>query len=855
MFKFFEDNKGMVTVMVTLLLIPALLVSGTGVDLARIYTAKSIVQDANQLAANSVMTQYDAMLQDVFGLFGVAQSDEELNALVTEYVNRSIFGTADPAQLGSFQLFYGADTQTEVTREQNLAQIAVLRHQIEEYAKFRAPIVIADEIIQRLKAFDKVKTDSEVIQEKMDIDEEVRDLYEYYKKLYEEILEANECKEEQEAIVSSINARLTEIRAQLQKMIPIRDEYTDVYESKPLYWQEKLADCEAKYEICLNNIRSIISGSYVIYSWTEASINEEGEWVPVEKVYVKSGGDNLEEAVDNAVEMLEDQLEELEDVVEKCRQVDSAKTTLEAKLNALEAKLNSGQCSETLKTGMQEELAAYKALLTYNTTAMGEAMQSVDRAQINQLMEDLRNVVYGSIGEDNRVDPNNSLSLRALNELRYDPRFDVDLVIQNKNRQPANRYSESTLSYFAYLSNYKYAVPGTFFKFQDDVFDDTKNREFFEYLQDICNSADSKNVSKTKKNVAEFLEKLQKMFQQINFIPQGAGYYRVDSTGSGSDSFGQSGTWGDSDKIMDQMSDGLDQIKDIASAADAAVDKLLLVTYASEMFSCYTNVNTLVSDPAERQLSMSGVYLDTDVCYFYQSELEYLLHGDLNSAPGNLMAVSGTLLLVRFVFNYISTFTVDEVKNTIRAIKTTCNVGGPLGAVIGFAVGELARVGFALGESVIDVMRLRGGDPVPLLKKNDTWQLSLKNLAEEAMGEIMWDDHEAEPGDLTYRDYVRLFLLVKDTNTIAVRVRDLIEINMTSLKNNLYKAHTLIYGSEDAMSAAAQYELSKAGTAFTVKTSVDMRFLFLSMSYFQKGIDGVVPPKDADITAVDYRGY
>lgn len=69
--KLFHNCKGAVTVMVTLLLIPSILVSGTGVDLARIYTAKSVVQDANQLAANSVLAGYEALLQDLYGLFGV----------------------------------------------------------------------------------------------------------------------------------------------------------------------------------------------------------------------------------------------------------------------------------------------------------------------------------------------------------------------------------------------------------------------------------------------------------------------------------------------------------------------------------------------------------------------------------------------------------------------------------------------------------------------------------------------------------------------------------------------------------------------------------------------------------------
>ena len=71
MFSFFKNNRGSVTVFVTLLLIPSILVTGTAVDLSRIHTARSIVQDANQLAANSLLTQYEAMVQDIYGLYGI----------------------------------------------------------------------------------------------------------------------------------------------------------------------------------------------------------------------------------------------------------------------------------------------------------------------------------------------------------------------------------------------------------------------------------------------------------------------------------------------------------------------------------------------------------------------------------------------------------------------------------------------------------------------------------------------------------------------------------------------------------------------------------------------------------------
>ena len=110
---FFRDVRGAVTVMVTLLLIPAVLVSGTAVDLARIYSARSILHDANQLAANSVLASYDALLQDLYGLYGVMAQDEQLAAMVDEYIQTAVLGEDwKETGLGTFQLFYGSDPET-----------------------------------------------------------------------------------------------------------------------------------------------------------------------------------------------------------------------------------------------------------------------------------------------------------------------------------------------------------------------------------------------------------------------------------------------------------------------------------------------------------------------------------------------------------------------------------------------------------------------------------------------------------------------------------------------------------------------------------------------------------------------
>jgi len=194
--KFLKDTKGAVTVFITLLLIPAVLISGTAVDLARIHTARSIVQDANQLASNAVLSQYNALLKDLYGLFGVAEDDPVLGQLLDEYIKISVFGEAtQDKSLGTLQLFYGSDirvTGPDFTENKNLRNADVLQRQIEEYMKFRGPVIIVQDVLELIGS-STFKADSAAINDKLEIESAIADIYEMYKQLYNAIVSADKC--------------------------------------------------------------------------------------------------------------------------------------------------------------------------------------------------------------------------------------------------------------------------------------------------------------------------------------------------------------------------------------------------------------------------------------------------------------------------------------------------------------------------------------------------------------------------------------------------------------------------------------------------------------------------------------
>ena len=356
----------------------------------------------------------------------------------------------------------------------------------------------------------------------------------------------------------------------------------------------------------------------------------------------------------------------------------------------------------------------------------------------------------------------------------------------------------------------------------------------------------------------------------LEFEPLGAWN---DSPGEGNDSpgeaandintgFGSDENWSGSGTARSQAKKALKDkfLSKIAGAGSEAVDKLLLLTYDSEMFSCYATNEGYSGDEANEptEKNMAGIPLGIKVNYFFQSELEYLCNGNPN-ARTNLKAVTGMIYLVRFVMDYTASFVVPSVNETVQTVETAVSFLGP-GAV---AIGELVRLVMALGEGVSDVSRLKDGETVTvMMKTDDNWCFSPKGIfdqiADGVVGEISEGNFERknvdEPGGFTYKDYLRLFLLLKSDSALAQRTAELIELNVTNYKEKIGE-NSDRSARESAMAAAERFELRKAVTDFSVTTTVDLKMLFLSMPVAQKGVNGVVPPGTKELVVTDYRGY
>lgn len=860
-----KHSRGAVTVFVTLLLIPAVLVSGTGVDISRIYAARSTTRDANQLAANALLTNYDALLQDLYGLYAVIGGDDKLTGMVDLYVRASLFGEdVTDAQLGEFRLFGGHESVTAAASgSEPLSNVEVLRRQIEEFSKYRVPVAIVSDIIDRLKdsGTKEMTANTEAAAKKLAVDEQFEDTLTKFNDVIKKAdqITGKYLTDEGKAY-EEVNQVMSQIRYHLNQMLLVRNEYeTEFNSSEPDYG--KLDDIRAHYKALSENISAIAFGGWIGYNWIPAHVDDESNDVPGAwgnsnyKHY-----DGLQATVNQKVENLEGHTSDLDDLVKLCQDADAAKGTLEQKINELEAKLNDGSCSEDLVKNMKKELDDAKKLLKYDFTDLGNQMKlHANDYIVATSTPPLKNIDgYGISGGHIRFEDLNNVELLS--------GYEIELNVLPMYQGRVNRLQEIQNASSVYVAPQQYPTFDSISDTHKECYDLIKNGEFHVKSNDELTEDDKKEKGK----VTDAFKKVKTLWDGLtNYDPAPGAKSYPASAASGSWAFShrsagmemdfflsdfkmndsdESGIKGTLNTFTSLITGKTDVLEMFGNVLANASNRVLLVGYATQMFSNW-NYTNLEGDAPK---SLTGQPIDAAHNYFYNSEWEYIINGNLDAGK-NLGKAAMTILLIRFLANYASSYMITDVNNEIHDMEELVSAIPYAGGVLRFLVRPL----YVLGESVVDVSLLRTGYQIPLLKTNSrkgTWRFSLKNLVMEGLGES--SEQNAKKTDLYYTDYLVIFMLVSKPNILASRIGDLIALNVTTVKNNLPQKSK---GGDDARAAAAGgaalFDLSKGNTTFEVKTSTQVRFMFLSMPFAQKGLNGIVPPTTFPVTVTDYRGY
>lgn len=139
-------------------------------------------------------------------------------------------------------------------------------------------------------------------------------------------------------------------------------------------------------------------------------------------------------------------------------------------------------------------------------------------------------------------------------------------------------------------------------------------------------------------------------------------------------------------------------------------------------------------------------------------EAEYLLEGH-ESDQENLEAVFQKISVIRTGINYAYLLTdhTKQAEAETMAITLCSLLMFPEASEL---VKQAILFAWAYGEGICDLRTLAEGKKVPLVKTQETWQLSLENLMKLGTEEEVQTSIEEGEG-ISYGDYIKTFLLAK----------------------------------------------------------------------------------------------
>lgn len=216
----FYRNNGAITVFLSLILVPILILAGIAVDAIRIYGAKAIVSGSAELAMNTGLASYDQVLKDVYGILSISADENELTNNLIKYFENTINSMglelneedsytkaiiqdiknmiSSPEKL-EFNNLIDMETVNFVAKGVDGTQLyypETVKRQIVEYMKYRGVVSLGSNFLDKANMFKEVPKQQEVIETKVEYENSLSDIDSACKEIYIAITKYNNLKNE-----------------------------------------------------------------------------------------------------------------------------------------------------------------------------------------------------------------------------------------------------------------------------------------------------------------------------------------------------------------------------------------------------------------------------------------------------------------------------------------------------------------------------------------------------------------------------------------------------------------------------------------------------------------------------------
>lgn len=748
--------KGSISIFLIITFVANYLLAALLVDATRVHAAKTEVQAAAEIATQNILTRYDEYLYELYGLFAVTDMDQDaIASSVKDYIDQMVcLGVGEDSSLGKAMaqsVFFDAgideawkpyELDLKVTAGSNvtLASNDVLKSQILDQMKFRAPVQIADSFLDFLDTVNELADTKKAVEEKTESDEKLQDCLDSF--------------EEAEEKAKKIKNKVIN------------------YTHNPT---GGLSDKSASSDPATNFVKTM------------------------ENMDKRLGNINVSSAtdLDNAVNSARrDFISGLNRVSGNAQDLCGALNSLSSTFSSLKEKFRNMINKDLVPA---RDAAANDSSLNSNTR---EAMKNAYQADINNAQEHIKKIDGYISAIDKILEPLNDLNGYSFsatsrrNEVRktYSKLDELIESIKEEGKKEEYNYSLKEI-----VKKDEFSIKKAFW--QDEQYTDCAG--FFEFsnrkLQKALNAVNGFNIgSNADKKVNESVPKNGPKFDEdkkgekarLNDIPADAvvkdenkdkNDKKDGADGDGADtlksSYGKSDASREMDNIFSKLTDMLSELgTDIR-------DNLYIDEYIMTYFRSYVHHYKMVKDTTVGKDGYDKVispkygqdqYIKLETT---AAELEYILIGSTDTSV-NLTGVYGEILLWRMALNTLSVFMTPEIYQSIIEISSAAGMFAPL-VVLGLVLVTAAT------QSALDTQAIMSGKEVSVVRTElKEWGITLPsngNGSPEGSGTGSSTGTNIKAG---YSDYVRLILLLMPQDKKLNRIRTVINMNMRKANGN-----------------------------------------------------------------------
>ncbi len=143
-----NKEKGAITVFLALIFMSVIIFAGAVIDIVRIEAADRKIQSALNSSARSILAGYDRELIGGYGIYGVNTADASINDDFYRYLTVNLEERYEG--IGFIDIRFDRD-DIEIKGMNSLLSDDAFIRQVQEYMKFRTPILVSENLIEQLK--------------------------------------------------------------------------------------------------------------------------------------------------------------------------------------------------------------------------------------------------------------------------------------------------------------------------------------------------------------------------------------------------------------------------------------------------------------------------------------------------------------------------------------------------------------------------------------------------------------------------------------------------------------------------------------------------------------------------------